>query len=740
MKEKRKKKISKYVILSIFVLLFFLIGIYIYSDVLKDKLTEQVEITLAEVAYQNKMVVESQISEQRNLVKELGIVLNSENTLINNHVLEIVKNIYNDGEYKNIGIVTSEQTVYISSNGQFTYENVNYFDSLEDKESLIILDKDTINNQHSIFISEPVESLNGEKGCLFFSYDLMLLVSNLSIPSFNGEGYTYIIDNKGNKILSSNNKNSFTNFTNIYDAMIKADNKNQETVNILKNKIINNEKGIITFINETEKSMYYLPLGINDWYILTVVPSTTINNTYSSIMSITLFLTVGIIVLLLFLLFTIVITNYVKNKRLYNLIYVDPITEGFSFTKFSNELIARGYTQKKKAIIALDINNFKLVNTLFGYEESNKILKNISKIINNLCSNNGFSTRKMADHFLIYYEYGNDEKLLKFLEKIYMEIRNLQILDTDYVLVPSMGVYTFSKLTESVDSIENKAIIAWKNIKKDNYAYYDIFDDKILTEMLNNKKILDKLIKAIADDKLELYYQPKFDTNSQKIVGAEALLRFKDNEGHMISPGIFVPIAEESGFVTLIDDYVLKKVCVDINILKKKGINIVPISINLSRKKLEEGHFLKKYLKVMESSDVDVKDIELEITEGTILSDNKIIKRSVKELKKAGFRILVDDFGTGYSSISVLKDLDIDEIKIDRSFINDNSEKSKEIVKYVFNLSSALKVKTTAEGVENIEQYEMLKKLNCNTIQGYYFSKPMPFDDFITLLEKDNLQ
>ena len=259
-----KKGLVKYLILSLLIFIVFIVGINVYSNILKNKLTDQVRVTLSEVAYQNKMVVESQISEQRNLVQELALVLKSEETLINDHVLDIIKKIYEDGDYKNIGIVTPEKTVYISSNGEFTIEEKDYFENLEDKESLIILDNDTINNQYSIFISEPVTSNNGGKGCLFFSYDLKLLVSKLSIPSFNGEGYTYIVDSNGNKILNSNNKNSFSNFTNIFDAMLKVDENNLETVNTLKEKIKNNEEGIVTFSNETNKDMYYLPLNINE--------------------------------------------------------------------------------------------------------------------------------------------------------------------------------------------------------------------------------------------------------------------------------------------------------------------------------------------------------------------------------------------------------------------------------------------------------------------------------------------
>lgn len=726
-----KKKIVKYLALSLLVFILFMVILNIYSNILKSKLTDQVMITLEEVVYQNKMVVENQISKQKKVIEELAFILNSEEALINDHVLESISEIYKIGDYKNIGIVTPKKTVYISSDGKFITKEENYFKNFDDKNSLFVVDNDIVDG---IFISELVTSNDGEKGYLFISYDLMFLVSRLSIPSFDENGYAYIIDSDGNKILNCNDKNSVSNFINIFDEMLKVDKNNLNAVNILKEKMNSNEAGIVSFSNIISKDMYYFPLNINDWYILAIVPSITINNAYNSIMFMTLVFTICIVLMLLILLSIIIIANY---KKLYNLIYVDPITGGFSFAKFSNEITIRGNNHKKKALIALDINNFKLVNTLFGYEESNKILKKITNIIDKECSMHGFSTREMADYYLIYYEYGNDERLLRFVENIYNSICNLRILNSDYVLVPSMGIYTFTKLDESVDDIKNKAIIAWKNIKNDNYAYYGLFNDKILNTMVDNKKILDKLINAIENDKLEINYQPKYDAVSRKIVGAEALLRFSDNDGNMISPNVFIPIVEESGFITVIDNYVFRKVSMDVNKLKKNNVKTVPISINISRKKLEERNFVKDYLKIIKENKISVNDIEIEITEGTILADNKSIKHSVKELKKAGFNILVDDFGTGYSSISTLKDLDIDGIKIDRSFIIDNSEKSKEIVKYVFNLATALKVKTTAEGVETKEQYDMLKKLNCNTIQGYYFSNVITLIELQTLLEKN---
>ena len=725
---KNKKRMVKCLAVLLLIFNVFIIVLNLYSCIPKRELSDKVRASLSEIAYQNKMIVENNILQHKKTIKELAIVLSSKDTLINNSVLEIIKKMYEINDYKNIGIITPEKTIYMSFNGEFITLEKDFFKYLDDKEDLIILDNDIVDNQYSIFIREQVISNKGEKGYLFFSYDLIPLLSKLSISTFNGKGYTYIIDGNGNIILNCSNKNNISNFINIFDEMLKTDKNNLNVVNILKKKIKNNEEGLINFLDGINKEMYYHSLDISDWYILMIVPSLT-----NSLTQMAFLFTIGIMIMLLILFSIIMIINY---KKLYKLTYVDPITDGFSVTKFYNEIILRGNNHKKKALMALDINNFKLVNTLFGYEESNKILKQITNIIDKECSKDGFSTREMADHYMIYYEYGNEEKLLRFIEKIYNDICNLRILNSDYVLVPSIGIYTFTKLNESVDNLKNKAIIAWKNVKNENYTYYGIFNDKILNTMIENKRLLDKLIKAVENDKLEINYQPKYGCMSKKIVGAEALIRFIDNNGQMVVPNVFIPIAEESGFITIIDNYVFKKVFADINKLKERNIKMVPISINLSRKKLEERNFIKDFLKIIKENGISSNDIEIEITEGTILSNNKLIKNSVNKLKKLGFNILVDDFGTGYSSISTLKDLDIDEIKIDKSFINDNSEKGRKILEYVFNLAMAIKVKTTAEGVETKEQYDMLKKLNCNTIQGYYFSKVITLTELQTLLEK----
>ncbi len=713
-----KNNFIKYIIISCLLIILILIGFSVYSNNLNNKLNEQIKVMLTEVGNQNKLVVESEIEKQQDLVKQLANTLSLKN--YDEEIIPLLQNIYDTNNYKNVGVVSKEKTIYITED-KVEIKNENYYDNLENKGSVIILDKDPINKEMSIFIGENIKD---KEATVFFSYDLYNLIDKLSVPSFNNDGYTYIVDSKGNKILKSNNQNSFYEFDNIFDAMIKSNIKNIDVVQLLEQDFRNLNSNNIIFYNDSYKQMYYTPLGINDWYILTVVPVSTIDNIYNEIMISTLLVSIYLIVIFLIIFLTISLVLYLKNKKLYNVVYIDKLTGGYSYEKFKEEY---DKIKHNKTLIVFDINNFKLLNTLYGYSVSNEVLNKIYNILNET-NKDGFHCRKTADHFLICLKHHGEKTILSCINKIYNNIKQIKIKDSDFVLTSTFGIYE-SFYDDDFEIAENKAIIAWKIAKNDHNLFYSVYEDKMVYDMVENKVILDKLINALENDILEIYLQPKFDCRTNKMIGSEALLRLKEN-GKFISPTVFIPIAEETGFITTLDSYVFAKVCKIINEFKKNNIFIGPVSVNVSRKKIEQFNLVEEYEEIMKKYNITKEEIELEITEGTILSDNTIIQKVIKKIKKSKFKILVDDFGTGYSSISMLKSLDIDGIKIDRSFIIDESEKGKEILKYVIKLGKSLNLNLTAEGVETQEQLDYLKKLNCDIIQGYYFSKPLEIEQF----------
>lgn len=241
---------------------------------------------------------------------------------------------------------------------------------------------------------------------------------------------------------------------------------------------------------------------------------------------------------------------------------------------------------------------------------------------------------------------------------------------------------------------------------------------------------------------MTLYYQPRICTKTNKILGAEALIRWNHPEWGIIPPNEFLPLAEENGLISEIDRWVFYTVCQQKKYWKKKDLTVVPISINISGVQLIKPDLLHKVKEILRDSNIKPDELELEITEHILLSDSEMVKQSLVELKEFGIKLSLDDFGTGYSSLSYLSQYPFDNIKIDRTFIKNmhNSNRELHIIKSIIYMIRGLDLKVVAEGVETLEQLQILQREQCHEIQGYLFSKPIPAPEFEVLLQNPILK
>lgn len=249
---------------------------------------------------------------------------------------------------------------------------------------------------------------------------------------------------------------------------------------------------------------------------------------------------------------------------------------------------------------------------------------------------------------------------------------------------------------------------------------------------MDYRKILeDRLNKGIKNNEFVIYLQPKFYTNTGKIAGAEALIRWY-RDGEMVMPNIFIPILEKYELVTELDTYVLENICGLQQQWKKQGYNIVPISVNESRLHLYNENHINDLLDLVNKYNVQPNTIELEMTETTVVNNVELAKEAERNVHKLGFIVSMDDFGTGYSSFSMLKNINIDVLKMDKSFFDDvlESRRGKIIIEAVIEMSHKLNIKVVAEGIETKEQVEYLKNIKCDMIQGYYFERPLEVEKF----------
>lgn len=384
---------------------------------------------------------------------------------------------------------------------------------------------------------------------------------------------------------------------------------------------------------------------------------------------------------------------------------------------------------KNFVMVMLDIKGFKVVNEMYSFDEGNKILLKVNHIINKFIFGKGVCCHSYSDVFYFCCESETDDSILKILYNINNEI-NETIANMKISL--SYGIYRINDINISVDEIIERTSYAHKISKKDATENITFYDEALKINMLNEKQIENDMDEALDNEDFKLYLQPKYDIYTNKINGAEALVRWDHPTKGLMFPGKFIHIFEKNGFIMKLDMYILEQVCKFIKYNEKKGRRNIPISVNISKLNFRTKNLKENIMKIINKYKVNPKFIELEITESLIAEKPDEIIKVIEDFKKENVSISMDDFGTGYSSLNMLQDLPVDILKIDCGFFKnfESSKKGAAIIKSIVMLAKELDLDVVAEGVERKEEVEYLKEINCGTVQGYYFCKPITLSEF----------
>jgi EAL domain-containing protein (putative c-di-GMP-specific phosphodiesterase class I) len=284
---------------------------------------------------------------------------------------------------------------------------------------------------------------------------------------------------------------------------------------------------------------------------------------------------------------------------------------------------------------------------------------------------------------------------------------------------------------EECYSRANQAKHLIKDRRDCSYAFYDEMDYQ---KELEDRELEENFEKALEMRQFEVWYQPKYSATNSKIVGAEALVRWRRKDGSLVSPGKFIPLFEKNGMICILDEYVFQEVCKQQKSWLSEGKKILPVSVNISRASLYYTDIVERYRKIMENVGISSKYIEVEITESAAV-DNSSVKGIIEEFSQAGFYLLLDDFGSGYSSLSTLNTIHFDNLKLDKSLVDYIGDKNGELlICHIVALAKSMGMKITAEGVETEKQLIFLKGVECNDIQGFYFSRPLPKTEYQALM------
>ena len=383
-------------------------------------------------------------------------------------------------------------------------------------------------------------------------------------------------------------------------------------------------------------------------------------------------------------------------------------------------------------LLRINIERFKVLNDLFGESTGDKLLQYIGKFLKEINLPLCVSGRLYADNFVVCYEAGKGDsrRMINTLQMVAdsFAINNRTIL--------SFGLYRIDDKTLPVSVMCDRANMAlWK--AKGNFKNpYCEYDEKMRQQVLKEQKIINAMERAIQNKEFTLYLQPKYDIEKGTIIGAEALVRWISLENGFISPGDFIPVFENNGFVYEVDKFIWEESCRYLRKWLDEGREVHPISVNVSRIDLYDPKLVQHLVNLREKYQLPSQYLELEITESAYTEDPEQIITITRQLREAGFVILMDDFGTGYSSLNMLKDIQIDVLKLDMGFLksSDYSAKGGNILTAILKMAESLKMQTIAEGVETKEQVEFLKSIGCKYVQGFYYSKPLPVDEFEKLI------
>ena len=740
---KQKKNGFFITILLLLISLAFIVTVSVVFNNIKTNLEREIISSLSEEAEENAALIEKEIDAKFGVLQSFANELSSTGDEIEE--IRDMKSFVEVYNFRRMGFVDLNGIAKTTDGFEKDLSFREFYQVGLKGESFITESlPETIGDYTEDMInilSVPVYDNKGEiKGVLFATYLTEKFHEVIFSDSFQGEGYTYIVAGDGD-VISSYGDGMQKEYDNIFiytgDAAQYDDAIQEKVENDMREKISRVGIGVN---EDNDKYFYcYKPLEIEsadmNWYIFSIEPKSVLDERMHPIMRDIQFLTVILICILVMANIIFLYYNVRIRQELFRLAYKDSITGGDNFSNFKEK--AKKYENTEGYVIALDISEFKLVNNVCGNARGDEVLKVIWDVIMANCNDNEQAARVNADRFVIFWIESSKKTVTYRIEKLINEIEGISEQLSVPRLYPVIGIRAVEKLDDADkrygDALRAKALV--KNRRDRHYAFYDEIDYDTIVE---NKNLENGFEKALADKKFEVWYQPKFNSHTGKIVGSEALIRWRADDGSLISPGRFIPLFEKNGNIIRLDEYVFREVCRQQKEWQKEGIQILPVSVNISRFSLYYSNVVEKYERIINYYDVDHKYVQIEITESAII-ENTVIVELIQKFHDAGFDILLDDFGSGYSSLASLNQMPFDTIKLDKSLVdyvgNENGEK---LLKFIVQLVQSLGMKITAEGVEYKEQLDFLENLNCDDIQGFYFSKPLMLADFSAKLTENN--
>ncbi|MEG1584002.1 MAG: EAL domain-containing protein, partial [Anaerovorax sp.] len=575
------------------------------------------------------------------------------------------------------------------------------------------------------------------------SYELSNFDKNLSMTAFDGKGYAHIISKDGTIIIRSSSKNALPMGYNILTSISQGEMQSTRSVEDVQCQLEEEKSGQLEFsLGGVNEYMTYTPLGVEEWVLATFVPVSVVNAKSTLLLESTILLCSFITISFGLLLGFLMVLFYRHKRKLEKIAYVDPVTDGNTIQRFYDlaAIALQDAEECEYALVYTNIKKFKVLNEQFGRSACDATLRSIENAIAIDLKSPECVGHLFADNFCVLIKYGGEEEMTERFRRWHQ--LSSQITEKNGALwlplILEFGVYIIDDNKVLFPHMIDRAKLALSETTVEilGKLRYAIYDERVRRLLLREKQLEDMMEEALENCEFEVYLQPKYHTKDEKIGGAEALVRWNSQTEGMIYPDEFISLFEKNGFIVPLDFWVFEQTCKALRRWIDAGFEPVKISVNCSRIHLKNPQFLDQYCIIAEKCNVSPEYLEIELTENTVFEDVEHLTHTIERIHQAGFGCSMDDFGSGYSSLNLIQDIPVDTLKLDRIFFRDgvkNEIRTESVIASIISMAKALAMKTVAEGVERREQVDMLKRLDCDYIQGYYFAKPMPIGEFEAL-------
>lgn len=699
-----------------------------------DKVAQKIGIYM-EGRHNNICLLSEMISEE---LPQLSAEEYDSSLMESGRLIEILKDVAESLSLSDIMICNIQGSGFGLDGEEYKLDScMLYQKALLGEAAVAYTDFYNIGGSLAIVDSVPVKRDNEVIAVIRTATDPEILRGLISMTTFRGNEDVFIIERDGDIVLSTSDMVIEAN-----NILSLLDEEAEDYQSVLQ--VINQGKSILSELNINDEKHYIYYRGIDGagkLGVISIIQQKLLAEAYSSantsevdrLLATTAILSsAGIIILI-----AVSVYEIAKRRKAEFIAYNDPITGGMNFNSFRKFALRniQKKTNDKFAVVQMDIDKFDYLREFFGQDEIKRLQKCIAEVLEANMQDDELFCRQSSKYFNILLKYHNKEELANRIAYLNTLIKNYEEERRDsikYEFILRFGIYLVTEDDNDVEHMVDKANQALLHIKDDRSNLLNFFSNSMYDRLHDENVIKEGMYRAIEEKELVLYLLPKYDLKTGLQVGAEALVRWLHPEKGLMYPGRFISVFEKTGFIGKMDMYMLDQMCSLLRDWTKKGYRPMPLSLNISRLNLYDPNFIKNVLEITEKYGVPTELLIFEISEESIQDNMELAAGFIREFRKHGFIVSIDNFGTGNVSLDTLYHIHVDELKLDKSYIQEaeKSDRGLMIIQGIIETAKRLNIKVVSQGVMSQKQAKQLGMMGCDMLQGFVFSEPLPVNEY----------